>query len=211
MKKKITRHIKTLLQFIFPTSFVFGRIKELNGIVLTFDDGPHPVHTPRILDILKKRNIQVVFFVTGSELAKFPALGEKIVADGHLLGNHVYDHMGVDECTFREYQLSIEKADNLINNIDSLEKAKLFRPPYSKISIKLLFFILFSKYTLFNWTIDSLDSFIHSKEELLDYCQKLSIVNGDILLFHEDYEHTVSALPKLLDYFQESGFVFRLP
>ena len=207
----VRRAIKASLQFLFPKSFIFVKVKNFNGIILSFDDGPHPVHTPLILEELKKRSIKAVFFVTGCELEKYPELGRRIVADGHLLGNHTYEHVGVDKCCFKDYRLSIEKADSLIRSIVPLSDSKLFRPPFSKVSIELLWFMLFSDYKLFNWTQDSRDSFIPYPEQLMDYNRKLPIVNGDILLFHEDYEHTVCALPKLLDYFQESGFVFRLP
>lgn len=203
--------VKWFLQYCLPVPFYFLRLQKNNGVVLSFDDGPHPVHTPIILEELQQRGIQAIFFVSGTELEKYPELGREIVGGGHLLGNHLYDHLSTDECSFTEYRRSFEKADDLLYRDCSPNGPKLFRPPYSKVSIRLILFILFSEYTLFNWTVDSRDSFVTTRDELIDYNRQQKIRTGDILLFHEDYYHTVCALPELLDHYQRIGLNFKLP
>jgi len=211
MVKEATHFIKYVLQAVFPESFVLGRFKGLDGLVLTFDDGPHPEHTPIILKELKKRDVKAIFFVTGSELYNNQDLGKSIIEDGHLIGNHTYDHLSVNNCSFEEYRNSIEKNDVLLDSLIPDFNIKLFRPPYSDFSAHLLLYILFSDYMLLNWTKDSRDSFILSSDGLLEYVRSLRVCNGYILLFHEDSSQTVMAIPEVIDFFQSKGFQFVLP
>lgn len=209
MVKKI---IKYFLSKTCPHSFVLGRVEKLHGLVLTFDDGPHPTNTSDILQTLAERNIKAIFFVTGCQLKKYPELGRKIVEYGHLIGNHTYDHLNIKKCTYSEYKKSIEKTEENISLLYSDRKyQKLFRPPFSSFSIRLLVYIFFSRYLLVNWTIDSRDSFILQADSLVKYVNNLKLCNGDILLFHEDYSQTVEALPEILDHIQDQGFEFDLP
>lgn len=191
--------IKHLLQKLFPGKFILERVAGVPGIVLSFDDGPHPLHTPIILDELSRRNIKAVFFVTGSELEKYPELGRRIIAEGHFLGNHTFEHLNVKDVNFSDYKKSIDKTEEIISRINDKDYKKLFRPPYSAFSLKLIWYVLTSNYLLFNWNIDSRDSFISDAQELLDYVVSLDFKEGDVLLFHEDYKHTVTALPEILD------------
>lgn len=211
MMKAATNVIKFCLQALFPGSFILGKFVGLQGIVLTFDDGPHPAYTPLILTELRKKNIKAVFFVTGNEAHNNQDLVNRILEDGHLIGNHTYDHLSVRKCVFSEYKKSIEKTGILLDSLISRYKIKLFRPPYSDFSVRLLLYILFSDYILVNWTKDSRDSFVHSAEALLENVENIKVCNGDILLFHDDSLHTVQALPKVIDFFQGKGFEFVLP
>ncbi len=211
MMKAATNVIKYFLQTIFPENFILGKFEGLQGIVLTFDDGPHPSYTPLILKELKKHDIKAVFFVTGNEVHDNQDLVKRILEDGHLIGNHTYDHLSVKECAFSEYKKSIEETGILLDSLISGYKFKFFRPPYSDFSLRLLLYILFSDYMLVNWTKDSRDSFIHSAEALLKNIENINVRNGDILLFHDDSFHTVQALPRVIDFFQGKGFEFVLP
>ena len=210
MKKKVVSLVKWLLQFFFRQSFLLGK-SDTDGIIISFDDGPHPDHTEKILNTLDERGVKAVFFVTGEELAKHHDLGMMIVNRGHLLGNHTYSHQDVKQCTFREYKESMQQANELIHSLSSSRGKQLFRPPFSSFSLMQLLYIFIADYYLVNWTIDSRDSFIVTKDELIEYVMKLKIRSGDILLFHEDYPHSVAALPEILDFLHNAGHRFVLP
>lgn len=107
-------YIKKILQIIFPRKFILNRLNGSEGVVLSFDDGPHPVHTPLILDELSRRNIKAAFFATGSELEKYQDLGRRIVDEGHLLGNHTYDHLDVKKVRFSRYKKSLIRSEKLL-------------------------------------------------------------------------------------------------
>lgn len=199
------KFIKILLQFIFPSKFILNRIRKNDGIILSFDDGPHPIHTPIILDELAKRDIKAAFFVTGSELEKYPDLGKRIIAEGHLLGNHTYEHLNVKNVRFSDYKKSIIATEQIIMNISSSKHRFCFRPPYSAFSLKLIWYVLTTNYSIFNWTVDSRDSFIINRNELVDHVDNLDLRNGDVLLFHEDYKQTVAALPEIIDNIEARG------
>lgn len=210
MKIIIYGLIKKVLEFVFRRNFILSRFND-GGISLTFDDGPHPINTPVILDELLKRNIKVAFFVTGCELEKYPDLGKRIVAEGHLLGNHTYDHINISEVPFAEYITSIEKAELVIGQFRAGKDRKLFRPPYSSFSFSLLCYVVTKSFLLFNWSLDSRDSFIKNSSDLIDYVNSMSIINGDILLFHDDYSQTAAALPTIIDDLLKKGHQFTLP
>ena len=164
-----------------------------------------------ILKELAKRDIKAIFFVLGCKLEEYPELGHLIIEHGHLIGNHTYEHLNIKKCSYGEYKRSIEKAEKYISSIYSHSNYRLlFRPPYGSFSIRQLFYVLFSKYLLINWTIDSRDSFILKASDLLKYCKKIEMRNGDILLFHEDYCQTVEALPEILDHIYQKGFKIKL-
>ena len=208
----VTQVIKYVLQRLFPNSFILGRIRKCDGVILTFDDGPHPKHTPLILAELARREIKAVFFVSGIELEKYPELGRLIVEQGHLLGNHTFEHPDIKHCSLTEYKQSVNRAEQLIELACSgRDYRRLFRPPYSSFSLEMLSYFFFSDYLLLNWNVDSRDSFILNADELVEYVSSLPIRSGDILLFHEDYAQTVAALPAILEFFQSREQRFVLP
>ncbi len=198
MNAHIKFFIKKLIQSFFPSSIYLSKTK-FNGIIISFDDGPHPQHTPHILSTLSKKNIKGIFFVTGKELEKYPEMGKLIVQHGHMLGNHTYEHLDLKKCPFDEYIHSIENTYRTISSFQDA-KIKIFRPPYGRFSLKLLSYIVSSKTIMMNWTVDSRDSFIRDPEKLTTYVKSLPVNPGDILLFHEDYAHTMTALSQIIEY-----------
>lgn len=198
MKTHVKNILKSFLQSCFKQKIIFNRL-PVNGLVLTFDDGPHPIHTPIIIDTLAKRGINAIFFVTGKELEQYPEMGRLIVQHGHILGNHTYEHLDLRKCDFNEYLRSIKKTYEIISLFQSPEK-RIFRPPYGSLSLRLITAIVSSKSILMNWTVDSRDSFIKEDARLVNYVKTLPITQGDILLFHEDYPQTMRALPEIIDH-----------
>jgi peptidoglycan-N-acetylglucosamine deacetylase len=103
---------------------------EGKQIVVTFDDGPDPEWTPKILDILKQQNVPATFFVIGLNAESFPGLVKRIYNEGHLLGNHTYSHPNIATVSPERLGLELNFAQRLIEN-DTGHATTLFRPPYN--------------------------------------------------------------------------------
>jgi polysaccharide deacetylase family sporulation protein PdaB len=198
-----------------PELFRVGN-PELPFIALTFDDGPDPLYTPLILDILKDKDVSATFFMIGRHAERYPDLVQRIVEEGHDIGNHTYNHRnlyGLDEnSTWQE----IAKADDVISNLAGTE-VHLFRPPRGMYSEPSLRYAHELGYTTVLWSVSSRDWAEISAGQLERHILK-NTKGGDILLFHDSgsfigtsggYRHnTVNALPRIIDGLQAKGFHF---
>ena len=126
-------------------------------VVLTFDDGPHPDHTPELLDVLVKEGITAIFFVCGKHVS-VPA-GRRIVAraasDGHVIGNHAYSHRRLTGMTRHEIRSEIQRTHELVTEFEPA--AKIFRPPYGSSNRDVEDTLAEFGYRLVLWDVDSGD------------------------------------------------------
>lgn len=194
-------------QLCIDTNLGRTRLKNLlmnkKGVVLTFDDGPHPNTTPYILDILKKRNLKATFFVLGIQAQKYPEIIKRIHDEGHIVGNHTYGHKNLAKLKPAEIKKEIEKTNKLIEKITG-EKPKFLRPPYGAVNHKVADAINEAGMSMVLWTVDTRDW--HSKNEkavLKEVDRQLHISKGDCIggaiLMHDIYPSTVKALDPVLD------------
>lgn len=198
-----------------PELFRVGN-PELPFIALTFDDGPDPLYTPMILDILQEKDVPATFFMIGRHAERYPDIVQRIVDEGHDIGNHTYSHRnlyGLDEkSTWHE----IAKADEVISKVAGT-KPYLFRPPrgmYTNASIRFAHEL---GYTTVLWSVSSRDWAEISAGQLARHVLK-NTRGGDILLFHDSgsfigtyggYRYnTVNALPRIIDELQAQGLHF---
>jgi len=176
-------------------------------IFLTFDDGPHPDTTPFILDKLRAHNATATFFCTGHAIESHPQLFERIVNEGHTVGNHSYDHLHSWKTNSAVYMADIEKADAVINS-------KLFRPPYGKLK-RNQWLILKRKYQVVMWSVMPHDYKVDLPWEKILNRLKENSGTGDIVVLHENdksKEHIKKVLPEYLDFLSQKGLeVKRLP
>jgi peptidoglycan/xylan/chitin deacetylase (PgdA/CDA1 family) len=194
------------LKFLFPSVLV----KTADaGIHLTFDDGPHSIATPSILNILKARNIHASFFLLGQNIKHYPDITQQISSEGHQIGNHSYTHTNL----FFKNRMFIQK--EILQTEEVIEatlgkRTCFFRPPYGSINMTLLNVLKEYGLTCVLWTADSKD-FLPQKSSDMERRIFQNTSSGSILLFH-DNEYTApshrSYLPKLLDTLLEKGFVF---
>lgn len=193
--KKIIRGIMPPILIVYKGPFLSGKV------ALTFDDGPHDVNTEKILDILGKENIKATFFVSGSEIEKRPNLLKKYVEAGHELGNHSYLH---------KHRVSGEDMSFTSRIIfdNSGQIPKYFRPPYGKITPLLLWNTMIRKMALVMWSVDSDDSIRQSSAEFEARFRNKEVKPGDIILFHEDYDHTRDALRNIIKDIKARGLGF---
>ncbi len=177
-------------------------------LYLTFDDGPHPFITPFVLDELQKVGAKATFFCIGKNVVDYPVVYERILFEGHAVGNHTHNHLNGWKTPDNEYLGNIETA---MKYIDS----KLFRPPYGKITqlqMNQLAAPRFGLTTVF-WSILSGDFDQELRPEKCLAKLVLKAGAGDIVVFHDSekaFERLEFTLPKFLSFFKEKGFQFSI-
>jgi len=167
-------------------------------VYLTFDDGPHPINTPRILAILEGYRALATFFVVGAYAENYPDLLRRMVAAGHTIGSHLYSHRSVKGMACREWKEEVIKTERIVSDATGRTPV-LIRPPYGDVTIPFAWWILRKGRKIVLWSDDSRDSFLHDSEDLVAYVRELPLGGGSILLFHEDYAHTVKAMPVIVE------------
>ena len=178
-------------------------------IALTFDDGPHPSQTKRILDVLDKYNVKATFFMVGINVSRYSEAGKEVALRGHEIGNHTYTHpsMGaLNECSVEN---EVKKCEKEIEDILGY-KTSLFRPPEGFINSNLLEISIKDNYKIILWTVDTRDWAHASVSSIVKNVMK-NTKSGNIILMH-DYIDCNSPTPQALDIIipllQERGFVF---
>ncbi len=172
-------------------------------IALTFDDGPHPEFTPQVLDLLAKHQVQATFFCIGRNMEKHPELLQKIVAEGHLIGNHSYSHS--DYFGFygaKKVLAELEKTNSLALQYTG-KRLKLFRPPFGVTNPSIKKALTRSGHTTIGWNLRSLDTVISQKDRIL---RRITgrLKGGDIVLLHDTHSRTVDTLRELLPFLKKN-------
>lgn len=163
------------MKFLFPR-FVWN-VPNDSHVFLTFDDGPHPVATPKVLEVLKRFGIKATFFCVGENAQNYPELLQEILNEGHALGNHTFQHENGWETNREVYISSIKKTREIINS-------KYFRPPYGRINLRCVSRIKNEGYEIIMWSWLSKDYNKQvSNNSILNKAK--GIKAGDILVFHD--------------------------
>jgi peptidoglycan/xylan/chitin deacetylase (PgdA/CDA1 family) len=176
-------------------------------IALTFDDGPSPKNTPAILDILKQQGVKATFFLLGTNVKKYSELAQRIVNEGHAIGNHSWDH------TFNKVDASkasheIDDTSTLIQEVTGV-KPSLFRPPGGFMDTGMATYAQQQKYMITMWSVDPKD-YLVSAPILLDNVLR-NAKPGRIVLLHDgggDRSATIQALPQLITALKQQGYTF---
>jgi len=172
-------------------------------IYLTFDDGPIPEITGWVLDLLMQQKIKATFFCIGENVAKYTSLYKRILAEGHSVGNHTYNHLNGWKTGRGKYLKNIEECQKVIDS-------NIFRPPYGRIK-KSQFKKLSTIYKIIMWDVLSGD--FDQKTSPEKCCENVvkNTVSGSIIVFHDSLKaerNLKHALPKAIEYLLAQGFVF---
>lgn len=172
-------------------------------IALTFDDGPHPAYTIKVLDILAEKNITATFFVVGFRAELHPALLQKMKELNCEIGNHTYDHVDLSKSNKSVVISQIEKCSKIIYSITG-EYPQIYRPPFGAIGKVNEQYVPLKKVL---WTIDSCDWKTDDAEKII---QNIITAAKDksIILMHDFYAQTIKALPEIIDILSEEGYEF---
>ncbi len=174
---------------------------------MTFDDGPHPQHTPRLLDMLKQRGIKATFFLVGQNAAQYPEILKRMAAEGHELANHSYTHPILNPLGEGGIREQLDKTHQAVLGATGITM-KLLRPPYGALTenMRRWTFQTFGYRTVL-WDVDPLDWKVRDaarvQSEILGHARA-----GSIVLAHDIHKSTVDAMPETLDALAAKGFKF---
>ncbi len=196
-----------------------------NKVALTFDDGPDPEWTPKILDVLKRENAQATFFLIGIQTDKFPGLAQRIYREGHTIGNHTFTHPDVSNISSTQMRVELNLTERLFASLVGM-RTILLRPPYAideepdtADQVKPLEFAQDLGYITVGNRIDPNDwsdkPRRHTPEEISAYvlahlppCGANDLRCGNIILLHDgggDRAETVAALPMIIEGIRARG------
>lgn len=173
-------------------------------LYLTFDDGPIPEVTPQVLQLLEQYNALATFFMVGENVAKYPNLYNEVIAKGHSIGNHTYNHLKGWKTNSFTYIKNVLKAQSLVNS-------NLFRPPYGKIS-KKQYSALCERYTMVFWSVLSED---YNPSKSVKECFKnvlKATKPGGLIVFHDSLKaknNMLGCLELTLSYYSKKGYTFK--
>ena len=176
-------------------------------IYLTFDDGPTPEVTEWVLSILKENNIKATFFCIGNNIEKHPEIFNKVVSEGHTVGNHTFNHKNGWKTTTADYIQNVDLCENQLLNL----KSNIFRPPYGKIKPSQSKNLRKLGYKIIMWDVLSADfDQSISKEKCLENATQ-KVTSGSIIVFHDSvkaFQNLEYALPRTIKILKKRGFIF---
>ena len=202
-------------QVVFTRQGTVYRIKtNQKKIVLTFDDGPSPLWTPKILDELKKLNVKATFFMIGHHVQKYPDIAKRVAQEGHTIGNHGYAHSVILYYTPHEIEEEIKYTELIIHQATG-QLTKFFRPPKAWVTSHLKERIKSMGYEIILWSLNSKD-WVNYNHTLIVKNLTVRARSGDIILFHDSGNiltteggnrwQTVKAIPLLVQNLKQKGF-----
>jgi peptidoglycan/xylan/chitin deacetylase (PgdA/CDA1 family) len=181
---------------------------EKKVIALTFDDGPWPNTTAKVLDILKKNRIKSTFFVVGQNVKNYPDLTKQIVADGHIIANHTWHHW-YHQMNAQAAAYEVANTTDIIYQTTGV-RTSLFRPPGGIMNNGVAAYAKNNKYAVIMWSADSMDYSRPAVPRLMNNIFR-EAKPGGIVLMHDgggDRSHTVKALPEIISRFRKQGYEF---
>ncbi len=171
--------------------------RERPQIAITVDDGPDPVHTPRILDIFREQAVKATFFVVGGAAEQYPELVLRMRKEGHEVGSHSYSHPYFHRLSWsgaiREIGMTRWVLDRILG-----EKCKLFRPPHGKLSLRSLIPAWAAGQQVVMWNVD-LKDYSARPGDVEAQLDRTSFASGDIILYHGINEPALEALPRVVE------------
>lgn len=193
------------------------RVKETEKLVaITFDDGPSPIWTPKILDELKRANIKATFFLLGEHVEQYPGIARRIVAEGHEIGNHSNTHHVLLYYTIPELEKEVLDAEHIIKRATGVT-THYFRPPKAWLTSEEKVKLKEMGYEVVLWSLNSKDWVTFDDKYIRNYIVR-NVRPGDIILFHDsggvfsaeggDRSETVRVIYRLSELLREKGYRF---
>ena len=177
--------------------------QEAKKIALTFDDGPHPVYTEQMLEVLEEADVPATFFLLGQNIEGREELVREIAEKGHLIGNHTFHHVQITGLSKEQACQEIEETSDLIEELTG-KGTEYVRPPFGTWNEGLE-----SNLNLIPvmWTIDTLDWTTQNVDTIVEHVVK-NAEDNDIILMHDSYKSTVQAVERIIELLKAEGFEF---
>jgi peptidoglycan/xylan/chitin deacetylase (PgdA/CDA1 family) len=193
----------------YKSTFLFSGPPSKREVALTFDDVPDLKFTPQVLDMLKKSGVKATFFVVGNRAEAHPEIVKRMIQEGHVIGNHSYNHPNLPKVSDDVFHDQILRTENILADIAGY-RPKLFRPPYGNVNEKQIEWLASQQYHIINWNVDSLDWKGLNADQVVTNVVS-HVTPGSIVLQHgaggagEDLTGTVQALPIMIERLQSKG------
>lgn len=188
--------LKSILQRLYPC----GKCRVGKAVYLTFDDGPIPEVTPKVLEILDKYGVKATFFMVGENIDKHPEVFEMVVKGGHAIGNHTYNHVKGWKVSTAEYIANVKKFP---------KETKLFRPPYGRTWVWQRIAVQKLGYEIYLWDVLTRDyNPLRTPEAMLNQIKRQTR-SGSIINFHDSIksnERMLAVLPKAIEWLLANGY-----
>lgn len=176
-------------------------------VAMTFDDGPHPSLTPKLLDILKARNIKATFYVIGQNAERYPTIMRRIADEGHEIANHTWSHPNLAKMSDANVRSQLTRTADIIRQTTGQSPTN-FRPPYGSITSRQKEWIFREfGYPTIMWAVDPLD---WKRPGASVVTQRIvsQATPGAIILAHDIHPGTIDAMPSTLDQLRRNGYQF---
>jgi peptidoglycan/xylan/chitin deacetylase (PgdA/CDA1 family) len=177
---------------------------KIKTVSLSFDDGPNPTYTPKILSILKENNIKANFFLVGSMVEKYPYLVKQEVAEGHDLGGHSMTHKELTKIPLNDARREILESMDLVNKY---QKTDLFRFPYGSTNKVLDRIVYDNGYRKIYWDVDTTDWKYTDKKVIYEKFKLRISKSKDhaVILMHDIHPQTVESLKLIVQYLKDNN------
>ena len=195
----ITNFVKSIFQRLYP----YGVFRTGRAVYLTFDDGPIPEVTPKVLAILDRYGVKATFFMVGENIDKHPDVFRQVIDAGHAVGNHTYNHLKGWKTPFDEYMENTDRC------ADRIQKTDLFRPPYGKATLRQRRALHRKGYRLIYWDILTRDYESTRTPEAMLAQIKRNVRPGSIINFHDSIksnERMLTVLPQVIEFLQAENY-----
>lgn len=185
------------------------RNNSRKNIALTFDDGPHPGLTVRILDILAQYDIKATFFVIGKNVKNYPDVLRQVIDEGHEVGNHTDTHLNLKQADITRAEKEIVDNHNRVLELCQYNMT-LLRPPKGAVSTEVARISHELDYDVILWSIDTRDWEHRPVDKITSHVMD-NVVSGSIILFHDYISYkspTPEALKRMIPKLIEAGYNF---
>ncbi len=193
---------KRILSACLPPRWLLTRgprhgLNERPRLALTFDDGPHPKYTARLLDVLRTAGLSATFFVVGRDAARHPELIHRMADEGHELANHTWSHGEPAQTSPRQFLDEVQQTDELLRNLTG-QVLRAMRPPKGELNWAKLSGLWRQGKTVALWNVDPRDYHMNDAGEMAVWTAQYEPRDGDVLLFHDNHPWAVGAIESML-------------
>lgn len=178
-------------------------------ISLTFDDGPNPEFTPQVLEVLKKHNVKATFFLLGSNVEQYPELAKRIVAEGHQVGNHSYNHPDLRTLTDAEIKQQFEWGQEVIEEAVGF-RPDIYRLPFGAGGARVVKLMKQEGMTSILWNVDTMDWSSHDADSIIQVTEQ-ELQKHSLILMHDSHAAAAPALERMIPMLKERGYHFVKP
>lgn len=183
---------------------IYSVARDDKVLSISFDASWGADKTIPILDILDKYNVKTTFFLVGGWVDKYPEMLKEIVARGHEIGNHSDTHPHMSQQSEADIRKELHNMSDKVEKLTGV-RPTLFRPPYGDYNNRVVTVSRAEGYECVQWSIDSLDWKDRGTADIIKQCT-YRVQPGDIVLFHNDSNDIVNALPTVIEHYQQLGY-----